>query len=130
MSMVPIGKKLFDQTFGLIQRSLDLRTLRHQVLSTNITNAETSNYSAKDIPFQKVLEQSLDSRSAPSLRRTHRSHLPMDSQEGVRVEVSSEGVDIDREMARLAENNIRFQAEVQVLMKKMDALKLTIIEVK
>jgi flagellar basal body rod protein FlgB len=41
---------------------------------------------------------------------------------------NSDGVSIDREMAKLAENNLMFQAGIQSLMKKFEALKVTITE--
>jgi flagellar basal-body rod protein FlgB len=130
MSPIPIGKRLFDQTFGLIQRSLDLRTARHKVLSSNITNAETPNYQARDIPFERVLESYTGGSPALVLQRTHADHLPQGTTDAVEIEIGSAGVDIDREMGRLAENNIRFQSEIQALVKKLEALRLTIQEVK
>jgi flagellar basal-body rod protein FlgB len=46
----------------------------------------------------------------------------------VEVESSTDGVNIDQEMAKLAENNLMFQAGVQALVKKLEALKTTITE--
>ena len=43
-------------------------------------------------------------------------------------EPEGEGVSIDQEMAKLAENNLMFQAGVQSLVKKIEALKMTISE--
>ena len=123
-----IFSKLFDQTFGLLERSLDIRTPRQRILSSNIANSETPGYEAKDIPFEKILERSMNQYSLLPLKRTHTNHLP----EGMVTEIMAEtvpgGVNIDREMAKLAENNLRFQAEVQALLKKFEALRTTIAE--
>ena len=129
MGNFPISRKLFDRTFGLIERSLDVRTLNHKVLSGNIANAETPDYLAKDVPFQKVLEKSMDASLSMGLKRTHPRHLPEDLDEDPGVESTSESVDIDREMAKLAENNIMFHAGVQTLLKKFEALKFTITDI-
>ena len=123
-----ILSNLFDQTFGLLERSLDIRTPRQRILSSNIANSETPGYEAKDIPFEKILERSMNQYSLLPLKRTHTTHLP----EGMDTEMMAEkvpgGVNIDQEMAKLAENNLRFQAEVQALLKKFEALRTTISE--
>jgi len=128
MADFSISRKLFDQTFGFIGRSLDIRTLNNKVLSSNIANAETPDYHAKELPFQKVLEESMEGSLNIGLKRTHPRHLPEVLEEDPRVESTKEAVDIDREMAKLAENNIMFQAGVQTLVKKFEALKFTIID--
>jgi len=128
-----IGKKLFDKTMGLAQRSLDIRSARHKVLSGNIANVETPDYLSKDLPFQKVLERSLDGPSVLPLKRTHSRHLPVHEEEGTdfsrEIEAASApGVDVDQQMAKLAENNLMFQASVQTLIKKFEGLKVSVTE--
>jgi flagellar basal body rod protein FlgB len=39
-------------------------------------------------------------------------------------------VNIDQEMGKLAENNVMFQAGIQALLKKFEAIKITISETK
>lgn len=123
-----IFSKLFDQTIGVLERSLDIRTPRHRVLSSNIANSETPDYEAKDIPFQRILERSMNQYSILPLKKTHPEHLPEEMITDIEVETVPGGVNIDEEMAKLAENNLRFHAEVQALLKKFEALKFTISE--
>lgn len=120
--------KLFNQTIGLIQKSLDLRAFRHKLLSENIANSGTPRFQPKDIPFQKVLDRSIEGSSQLGLRRTHIGHLPGTSGEALEVEMGSGGVHIEEEMAKLAENNLMFQTGIQVLSKKFESLKVTILE--
>jgi len=120
--------KLFDQTIGFLGRSLDLRTSRHKIVSTNVANSETPNYQSADFPFQKVLEHSIHQASTVQLKRTHPAHLSSDFESTPELEFSKEGVNIDHEMANLAENNLMFQAGVQALLKKLEALKAAISE--
>lgn len=124
-----ISRKLFDRTCSFIQRSLDLRTSRQKVLSSNVANSETPNYLSKDLPFQKVLENSMEPSLIIGLKRTHPQHLPEDLTSEVKVESTMEGVNIDLEMAKLSENNLMFQAGVQSLIKKFEALKFTILDI-
>jgi flagellar basal-body rod protein FlgB len=129
MSDLLFGKRLFDRTLGLIQRSLDLRSARHRVLSSNIANSETPNFVSKDIPFQKILERAIDPSSGPSLVKTHPGHLSLEElSPGGQAVAVAEGVKIDEEMAKLAENNLRFQADVQALIKKLEGLRMVISE--
>jgi len=123
-----IFNKLFDQTFGLLERSLDIRTPRQRILSSNIANSETPGYEAKDIPFEKILERSMNEYSLLPLKRTHSNHLPEYLTTEIMAETVPGGVNIDQEMAKLAENNMRFQAEVQALLKKIQALNTTIAQ--
>lgn len=131
MNHLLIGKKLFDKTMSLVQRSLDIRASRHQVLSGNIANIETPDYASKDLPFQKIFERFLDNSAGISLEKTHPQHLPVSDGQTFPRAFSAEveedptrgGVDIDQQMAKLAENNLMFQAGVQVLIRKFDVLK-------
>ena len=127
-----MGKNFLIRRWERLNRSLDVRTARHRVLSSNVANAETPNYAPKDLPFQKILERATESSSAIPLRKTHPQHFPepgiLTSEWSAEVEsqASGEGVNIDQEMAKLAENNLMFQAGVQSLVKKIEALKMTI----
>ncbi len=119
---------LFDRTIGFLERSLDLRTSRHRVLSTNIANADTPDYTPKEIPFEKVLEQTLSNASTLPVWKTHPDHLSQSLGIEVAVESGTGEVSIDQEMAKLAENNLMFHAGVQTLIKKLEALRYTISE--
>ena len=98
------------------------------IVAGNVANAETPNYQAKDIPFQRILEGSLHSDSSLQLINTHPAHFPIFQEASAPVETSGDGVNLDQEMANLAENNLMFQAGVQSLGKKLEALKMTISE--
>jgi len=123
-----IKRQLFDQTIGFLHRSLSLRTFRHRVLSDNIANAETPNYIAKEIHFRKILEEAMQDRSPVLIRTTHSRHLSGGDPGAISPESSDQGVFLDQEMARLAENNLMFQAGIQALMSKFEGLKTVIQE--
>jgi len=135
MNHLLIGKKLFDKTMTLVQRSMDIRASRHRILSSNVANIETPEYVSRDLPFQKVFEHCLEDSSALSMRKTHPAHLPaaegplsQDFTSRIETDPGPGGVDIDQQMSRLAENNLMFQAGVQALIKKFEALKVGISE--
>jgi flagellar basal-body rod protein FlgB len=60
------------------EAALKLRTLRHEVLSSNLVNADTPNFKARDIDFKSVLADRLAGKKDPTslgLDRTHRAHI-------------------------------------------------------
>jgi len=135
MNHLLIGKKLFDQTMAVVQRSMDLRTARHKVLSSNIANVETPDYVSRDLPFQKIFERTLDNAPGLAMKKTHPRHLPSmedppyrDFSAEVEEDPGPGSVNIDEQMAKLAENNLMFQAGVHVLIKKFEALKTALSE--
>lgn len=128
MDRYQIKRQLFDHTIGLLQRSLDLRTFRHRILADNIANSENPNFSPREVSFQKVLQEMMQDRSPGCLRTTHPKHLPVNFQRMVEITSSTEGTQLDQEMAKLAENNLMFQAGVQALLKKFESLKTVIQE--
>lgn len=132
-----IGRKLFDKTILYLQRSLGLRSLNQRVISNNIANAHTPGYIPKEIPFQRLLDQALEKANEVFIVRTNLQHLPnypeenylgWSPEEKFSPQSNDEEVQIEKEMAKLAANNLMFQAEVQALLKKLEALKIAISE--
>jgi len=128
MDNIQIKRSLFDQTIGLLQRSLGLRTFNHKILSDNIAHSENPNHTPREFSFQEVLQGTMRDHSPTFLRTTHPLHLLGDTQGVIEATPSAEGVQLDQEMAKLAENNLMFQAEVQAILKKFEGLKAVIQE--
>lgn len=123
-----IGKKMFDETFGLLQRSLGLRVFRQKVLASNIANKETPDFTPQDVPFEKILSRSLEKEGDVAVKKTHPDHLNGTPAADPRLERITGEFLIDQEMAKLAENNLRFHADVQALVKRLESLRLAITE--
>ena len=116
---------LGDSTSRSLEMALDLRYQRQQLLASNIANADTPNYQPMDLTFEGTLaEAEASERGGAGMQRTDAAH--MDHQGGetrVRDDVESRpdalntldgnGVDLDREVARFAENKARFEATVE-----------------
>ncbi len=134
MKHLRMDKKLFDKIIALVEKSFDIRAYRHKVISAKVANVRTRGYVSKDLPFQKVLERYLEPPSAIPLAKTHPGHLPpaepgpRDFSSEVEGDPSSGGVNIDEQMAKLAENNLMFQAGIQALIKKFEVMKTVISE--
>ena len=104
--------KLFNNTFDLIEKSMDLQFRRHTLLSGNVVNSDTPNYRARDLDFANELEKSLDPKGG-ELNMTNPLHMGMLEDNKAHAVIDNSGamgadgnnVDLDAQMARLADNS-------------------------
>ena len=134
------GKTLFDGTINIAERALDLRSRRHELLLSNIANADTPGYKAFDLMVEEAIERQRPVPGQVAMRNTHPGHLPAargNAAEAVRprelhlstqVTLRGDGntVDMDREMSALAENQLHYKAVTQILASKFQRLKSVI----
>lgn len=111
-----------DSDFRVQQAALNLRAQRQTVLASNIANADTPHYKARDMDFRSVLGDALAGRKSGdlSLARTSATHLapqgPNGSTVGLRYRAEYQGavdgntVNMDVERAAFAENAVHVEA--------------------
>lgn len=129
---------LFDKTTDALASSIAMRNLRQAVTQSNIANADTPGFHAKKVDFEDALARALDMDGKSSLSTSHGDHFAVGGQptvtpgvyENPDVSVNNDGntVDMEREMAALAENTIVNKAAMQLINKKMAAMKYAISE--
>jgi len=118
----------FDKALGIHEQALSVRRQRTELLATNIANADTPGYKAKEIDFRAALDQASSQRVAIS--KTNSSHLSLNSsapfyeQYRVSEQPSLDGntVDIQQEKAAVAENSVRYQATLTFLTRKFSGM--------
>jgi flagellar basal-body rod protein FlgB len=121
-------KSLFGKTYHLLERSLDIGRLRHGVIASNVANLDTPGYRPKEIDFDKALKDSLE-RKPVDLTRTHPLHFGAKAgRYETSYEEAGDRVDIDQEMSKLSENNLRYQTDIEMLLRKFSMLKYGITE--
>lgn len=116
---------MIDRIDALLQvkrTALDLRADRQEMLASNIANADTPNYKARDIDFKAALEGALSARSEGvlGLARTSARHLGSETKQasGVNAKYRTEfqpnvdgnTVNMDVERAAFAENALQMEA--------------------
>ena len=120
--------------FSHHEQALTLRALRNEILSSNIANADTPHYKARDIDFASALGDAGGSRL--SLRKTNELHqsawttnrlgaevkyrLPMQST------LDGNTVETDVEQALFAENTVRYRASLTFLSGQIQGLRYAI----
>ena len=128
--------KVFDHTLDALSKSLDLRSQKQTIISSNIANAETPGYQAKTMDFEGELANALELGDTV-LERTNEQHMnaggKIDEVKGeiynqINNVVREDGntVDRDAEMVSLAENQIMYSAAADLLKKKLALLKYAI----
>ncbi|MEA3417357.1 MAG: flagellar basal body rod protein FlgB [Thermodesulfobacteriota bacterium] len=124
---------LFGKTIEMLSAGLDFRSERHKVISSNIANIDTPNYRPKDIVFKEELE-AIISKGGVTMTGSRRGHMfeQLNSADKAGFEVidSGERVDLDSEMAKLAENNLMYNLTVELLARKFRGLNTVLKETK
>lgn len=135
---------IFSNTIDLLGKSVDLRAKNQNLIASNIANAETPNFVPKTLAFDDELQSALKSRSSgqQSSASPHQRHIPvrgsgtaLQSVSGRIIETPANtpgkdgnAVEIENEMGKMAENQIMFNASVQLLTKKFEGLRSAIRE--
>ena len=129
-----------DDFFATHMAALGLRAQRSETLASNIANADTPNYKARDFDFPSVLQSAL-SRPATSpqsvvVSRTSARHLPGGNHGGgvsnlqyrnpAQASIDGNTVDLDVELGQFSDNSIRYQADLTFLSNQIRSLQQAI----
>lgn len=112
-------------TSKLLEKTLDYSVLKQKVLSKNIANVGTEKYKREDIKFEDVLTNSINGRmkssnpghfSGSEMRLPDQPDFSIQA-DNTETEYSSgkNNVDVDREMAEMAQNQLLFKFAAQKL---------------
>ncbi len=139
-------KILDDRTMRTLETALDVASARHQVIANNVANVNTPGFKAADVDFVSSLEQAMAGRAESADRRltgrttraghfaisgaasTGRSPIVQTEDEGASMKVDGNSVDIDLEMAKMAENATMYNTFAQLVSSKFSLLKYVISE--
>jgi flagellar basal-body rod protein FlgB len=112
----------FNTALNIHPQALMLREKRSEILASNLVNADTPNYKARDLDFTSVLKQTLPIK--PVMERTHEGHFaPQQQLLGANLlyrnpnQVSLDGNTVEShiEQAKYAENAVQYQASLQFI---------------
>ena len=112
--------------------ALALRSQRNEVLASNIANAATPNFKAKDLKFDEVLNVKL---GLSELQTSDSRHFPVSvgiNDEGIgfrqNITPSQDGntVELHVEQMQFSENVMRYQTSLEFLNRKIAGLRSAI----
>jgi flagellar basal-body rod protein FlgB len=128
-------KSVFDKTTDALAASINFRSLRHNVTASNLANAETPGYKAKVMDFEDALARANYLEGNKAANKAGPDEIAMgtsaispskadiyDNPDGA---VNNDGntVDLEKEMATMQENSILYKAALQLINKKLGALR-------
>jgi flagellar basal-body rod protein FlgB len=109
-----------DRLFGVFGTALQIRSQRLAILASNIANAATPNYKARDIDFQKALADAT-SNSGISANQAAMANI------GYRIplESSLDGntVELSTEQNQFAENALQYKSTLSFLEGRINTIK-------
>mgnify|MGYP004709310757 CR=1 FL=1 len=118
-----------DASLSFASQALNLRDQRQKILASNIANADTPGYQARDFDFSAQLTQAIRQGQpqprALSLNLTSGRHIAAQSQSLTQPDLlyrvpdqpSADGntVDMDRERVQFADNSVKYQTDLTIL---------------
>ena len=107
-------------------QALGLRSERQRLLASNIANADTPGYKARDMNFAQALRDATSgSDVAGAMTTTRAGHIApaagarSDSQKlyatAAQTNLDSNTVDMDRERANFADNSVKYEATLRFI---------------
>lgn len=124
---------MIDLFGGLLpyEKTLDFHAARHGVLASNIANVETPGYRPMDVSFDAHLRQ-----AGEALTRTDPRHLAADGAGSFEMELFEDtsvapgndgnAVSMEREMAKLTANALRYKVNVEIVSRRLARLRYVV----
>lgn len=126
---------LDNPVLTVLEKGLNASSLRQKVLADNVANVDTPGFKRSDVNFQAALDAAKDRGSAPFLKTTVPRHIASslaENQSIVQTDRSTSfrndlnNVDIDREMANVAENGLYYNALTRTISSQLGILRMVI----
>jgi flagellar basal-body rod protein FlgB len=121
---VPMLEKMTSR-LDFQANALVLRSQRQQVIASNIANADTPGYVARDFDFAKALQAASGSTARAAVNVTSAQHMRLGAAGSgnpemaytVQTQPSQDGnlVDLDRERANFVDNSIRYESTLRFI---------------
>ena len=111
---------LFDLTDLVLQRGLQGASLRQQLLSNNLANANTAGFKRSDVDFESSLNAALSSND-PTRAAEDVSFQPQTDTTSA-MTPDGNNVDVDQELSNLTENSVQYQALAAVERSRLQML--------
>ena len=122
---------IVDRTGGNLEKSLDLLIKRQEILTANIANADTPHYTPIDLTFEGALRDAETQADPipPGFIRTDDMHLSGVMMRDTKIDsvslrpdltttLDGNGVNVEAELARTADNGVKYQTTVEMAKRR------------
>ncbi len=115
---------LLGPTLEGVAAALTVHSRRHAVLATNVANLETPGFRAVDTDFRHLLQRAFTDQVATAPLPAPQETLIPDTSVPPRADGNT--VDLDLQMAKLADNTSRYSALTRILGKRLALVRTAI----
>ncbi|MFJ7970792.1 flagellar basal body rod protein FlgB [Psychrobacillus sp. NPDC096389] len=124
---------IFGGTISNLERGLDFSAAKQKTIAQNIANVDTPNYKARSVSFNEFLTDA--KKTTIAAHRTDQKHMIFGTQtstsgvfdyQNFRYSNNGNGVDMDKEQANLATNQLYYNALVDRVSGKLNTLQTVI----
>lgn len=140
-----INRLISNEMMDLVHKSMDAAALQHKAISNNLANVDTPGFKRSEVAFREKLKNAIEEKKNAnrelSLARTDQKHISLHPeteianlnpelrlQSDTSLRNDQNNVDIDLEMAKLAQNTVVYQALAQITQSQFSELKSAIRE--
>ncbi|SQH77567.1 flagellar component of cell-proximal portion of basal-body rod FlgB [Shewanella benthica] len=122
----------FDKALGVHQYTLGIRAKRAEVIASNIANADTPHYKARDVNFDKALQAATSRQGGLAMSRSDSRHFDLAalSQQNYGYRVPNQPdtgdgntVDMQKEQSEFMKNALEYQMSLGFLDGRFSGLK-------
>ncbi len=123
--------KIIDSALGIHSVALRLRALRTKIIASNLANADTPNYKARDIDFKEAFSRAKEAGDLFHMAVIHKGHIRPESQGNlpdllyrnpVQPSLDENTVDSQAEIAAFTQNALQYQASLAFLKSRIGTL--------
>ncbi|HLE88226.1 MAG TPA: flagellar basal body rod protein FlgB [Candidatus Brocadiaceae bacterium] len=115
-----------DKSSTLLEKMLDVSSVKHKVIANNIANVNTPGYKKMEVSFADQLEKVLNEDSMNKFDTLQPKIVISKEDTSETVRNDGNNVDIDKEVSSLVKNTLTYGIYTQLLAKKYEGIKSAI----
>jgi len=104
-----------DPLFGVHGKALEIRSQRLAMLASNIANAATPNYKARDIDFQKALAEATGGNGGAGMAAGQAAQDNIGYRIPLQTSLDGNTVELSTEQNQFAENAVKYRTTLSFL---------------
>ena len=115
-----------DKSATLLEKMLDVSSIKHKVIANNIANVNTPGYKKMEVSFADQLEKAVNESSMNKFDTLQPKIVISKEDTSETVRNDGNNVDMDKEVSSLVKNTLSYSIFTQLLAKKYEGIKSAI----
>jgi len=117
-----------DQITNLLNSFLDIQSQRTQIIASNLANADTPGFNARELDFKEFLYQAAQETINQNNNLLPKTELKVVNQKNNPLGIDRNNVDTAKEMSSLADAAMQYMTGTQLLKSRWQMIRLAIRE--